>query len=127
MVYIDEYKTLRAINNCLKNFSPSMDIDTYELIEAFVENPYNTSKEEYQQIQDFINENTKITEEFAVYYNIDLAEKFKHIGPYKPSLPLARVKKVTFKKESIPAEAKIISVDFKPEPKTTSKVFKKAA
>lgn len=121
MVYIDEYKTLNDINNCLKNSKVNIDIDTYGLLEAFIENPYNTSAEEYEQIQEFIYENTKITEDFSIYYNKDLADMFKHIAPYKPSSPIARVRDMRFKKEALPREAKIISVDFKPLPKEKSK------
>ncbi len=111
----NEYRTLTDIKNCLVA-NPSIDIDTYKLLDGFIENPYNISFEELKQIEDYINENTKVTKDFSVYYNKqELANNFKHIGPYKLALPITKVRDISFKKESIPSGAEIISIDFKGE------------
>ena len=65
---------------------------------------YNISNHHYdlKQIEDYINENTKVTKDFSVYYNKqELANNFKHIGPYKLALPITKVRDISFKKESI--------------------------
>ena len=119
MIYTDEHKILSDLNNCFKDLD-TIDIDLYELINSYLDNQFNISADELKKIQNFISQHSRITKEYAIYYNNDLANKFDHIVPCKMAKPVSPIKKITIDKKELPDKPKIVDVTFKTNIQTVS-------
>ena len=104
MTYTDEYKLLSDLNHCFNDGLEEIDITLYELINRYIDNPFNISAEDLKQLEEFIDENKK--EE--VLFNIEtldndkntLSTKFNHIKPLKLNKPIAPIKRMYGKCET---------------------------
>lgn len=95
VVYTNEYKILSDLNSCFKNGLNEIDIDLYELLNGYLENPFNITPDDYKQIVDFVEENKKepikLDVEAFVPNEKILSEKLDHIKPAKLNKPIAPV------------------------------------
>ena len=98
VIYTNEHQILSDLNKCFKNDLKEIDVDLYELINDYLDNPFNISEDSLNQIKSFILENKKEEVKFDIETlapnEKTLSETLEHIKPSKlnkPTAPIVRM------------------------------------
>ena len=98
MIYTNEHDILLDLKKCFNDNLKDMDINMYEVIDKYVENPHNINDKEFSLIEEFINENKEEEISFDIKTlssdKKELASKFNYIKPFKLNMPTAPIKRM---------------------------------
>ena len=101
IVHTNELQVLSDLKNCFANGKKDIDIGFYELIDSYLENPFNISEDDLNKINDFISsnttENSKITVITGAPNRETLTEKLDNIVPLQLSKPTAPIRSLNGK------------------------------
>ena len=91
---VSEYENLLDLKPALEE-KGEIDIDTYKLIDSSIDNYYNLTDEEYNQIRDFSENSQKDTQFMAIKPLQENAKNtLEFMKPYKLSKPVSRIREI---------------------------------
>ncbi len=112
MLYSNEYQILCGLKKHLENTKQDIDIALYEIMDTYLKNPFNVSKEELEILNDFSVEKKQFDVYALTPNKGELKKILKHIMPCKLSKPTAKIRNYDFKKNvkktHIPVSTKIL-------------------
>ena len=92
MTYTNEYQILTGLRKYFNQTNETVDIATYEIIDSYLNNPFNSSKEDLDVLKELSGEKIQFDVYSLAPNKKTLSRTLKHIKPCKLSESTAPIR-----------------------------------